>query len=73
MQTSCMSVQRRADVRLHLQRRSTLCVVEHSVKISSTNVNILSSGSIQNHAMWWLVPEMWTVIITIIIRFAHMQ
>ena len=43
MQTSCMSVQRGADLRLHLQRRSKLCVVEHCVKISSTNVNILDS------------------------------
>ena len=53
MQTSCMSVQRCADVRLHLERRSKLCVVEHSVKISSTNVNILSSGSIQPCGGWY--------------------
>ena len=74
MQTSGMSVQRCADLKLHMQRRSKLCVMEHSVKTSSTNVNILSSGSIPTHAMWWLVHETWTVIIIIIIiRLAHIK
>ena len=50
MQTSCMSVQRCADLRLHLRRRSNICVIEHSVKTSSAYVKIFSPGSTKTHA-----------------------